>query len=760
MNVLQRRMFQAGGPSDKLIQIEPVNSELIRYYVQQGYSPLQIQEVYPAANLGIIEQIAREEGGSLNPAVSLGESFTGSPVVTPAQRADIIAESISTPLGNLSFEASAEPELPRMEDISVVPKSVRDYITNAGGVLDRANLVRGLGVSFGMSEAEANSAIDLVTGSTVPERTTVDTPGLPGLADVMTGEQAEAASSVLGPNQYRDSRGNINKIDSEKFKTFIGGLSPTEIQAMFQAPDVEYGQELKNILSARAAQVKTPASLFDPRPEMIGKPQLNAPITPGTAAKEYAGVLKDLGIETAEELYNLGRRGIGALDYFFKSQEEYEKKGPFERIDFKTGRFKELDDPTDPYPTSRAGDIERGFNILGAPENRSRFLGSSVDRGGQARFGMSADELDSLILQSSIGPAQPEVTDEITKEIEELERQAAPVTTTEIVAGETAATEEEIQDAEAQAKAEEKVLEDAETAPKTEEQKKTDATPPVISAASTPEQVGSIFNSPDFISYVANVSKGIAKTGEVGSGIALGSALAAEERSLRDLEKEKADRELLLKAIESGGSGLLEPTAAAKIADQNKELTENIKLFQKSQNNVKSVDEVIKIVKAGGATGLPGLFSKTMTQAMVALGKGPKDWAKLDPRSRADAILKVLQQENIRDILGESGRTISNLDREVIKDVFGNITFTTSKAEILEKLNNSRTKTLKSANETKGNINTNLNFFELIGRPSVVAQQNADLLEIIKSFDTENYTPSTGYTGDVVDIDMRSEFNQ
>lgn len=52
--------------------------------------------------------------------------------------------------------------------------------------------------------------------------------------------------------------------------------------------------------------------------------------------------------------------------------------------------------------------------------------------------------------------AQPEVTDEITKGIEELERQAAPVTTTEIVAGETAATEEEIQDAEAQAKAEEK----------------------------------------------------------------------------------------------------------------------------------------------------------------------------------------------------------------------------------------------------------------------------------------------------------------
>jgi hypothetical protein len=689
MNVLQRRMFQAGGPSDKLIQIEPVNSELIRYYVQQGYSPLEIQEVYPAANLGIIEQIAREEGGSLNPAVSLGESFTGSPVVTPAQRADIIAESISTPLGNLSFEASAEPELPRVEDISVVPKSVRDYITNAGGVLDRANLVRGLGVSFGMSEAEANSAIDLVTGSTVPERAAVDAPGLPGLADVMTGEQAEAASSVLGPNQYRDSRGNINKIDSEKFKTFIGGLSPTEIQAMFQAPDVEYGQELKNILSARAAQVKTPASLFDPRPEMIGKPQLNAPITPGTAAKEYAGVLKDLGIETAEELYNLGRRGIGALDYFFKSQEEYEKKGPFERIDFKTGRFKELDDPTDPYPTSRAGDIERGFNILGAPENRSRFLGSSVDRGGQARFGMSADELDSLILQSSIGPAQPEVTDEITKEIEALEKQAAPVTTTEIVAGETAATEEEIQDAEDQAKAEEKVLEDAETASKTEEQKKSDAEPPVISAASTPEQVGSIFNSPDFISYVANVSKGMAKTGEVGSGLALGSALAAEERSLRDLEKEKLDRELLLKSLEGGKLSFSE---AKGVYDLNNTANLAAQSFQNSTSTISLIKELENVLKNKNPTSLSNFAKDIFERARVALGNDTtgsiEDFKKLSSTQQAKKLSTLISQANIREILGESGRTISNFDRQIVQDLSTSIVPGAPAASNLLALNN------------------------------------------------------------------------
>jgi len=708
MNVLQRRMFQAGGPSDKLIQIEPVNSELIRYYVQQGYSPLEIQEVYPAANLGIIEQIAREEGGSLNPAVSLGESFTGSPVVTPAQRADIVAESISTPLGNLSFEASAEPELPRMEDISVVPKSVRDYIINAGGVLDRANLVRGLGVSFGMSEAEANSAIDLVTGSTVPERAAVDAPGLPGLADVMSGEQAETTGFVSEPLTIRDTSTNeVYKLPSNFVEQIDSGLlDGMTLYPIINNPNFEFSPDVQSALE-RFVQMDEPFT------GLMGG---------GRSFEERRGTFRrpeDIGSATQDIV-----RGIAGL-----------AEGPIRGI------------------AGLVGEIGGGARL------KQRFQESIPDLS-VSREELALKKLLQIPGAEKLDQAQPEVTDEITKEIEKLERQAAPVTTTEIVAGETAATEEEIQDAEAQAKAEEKVLEDAETAPKTEEQKKADATPPVVSSASTPEQVGSVFNNENFIRYVANLSKGLAKAGSLGEGIALGSAMAAEERGLRDLEREKLRQEVLLKAIESGGSGLLEPTAAAKIADQNKELTENIKLFQKSQNNVKQVDEVISIVKSGGATGFNGLKNKLITQAKTFIRGGPKKWENIDARSRAEAILKVLQQENIREILGESGRTISNLDRDIIKDVFGNITVFTSEAEILKKLNDSREKTLKSANETKGNINTNLNFFELIGRPSVVAQQNSDLLKIIRSFDTENYTPSAGYTGDVVDIDMRSEFNQ
>ena len=354
---------------------------------------------------------------------------------------------------------------------------------------------------------------------------------------------------------------------------------------------------------------------------------------------------------------------------------------------------------------------------------------------------------------------QEPVTDGIAESLDDLEQQAVKKVEEK---KEAAGDQSEITQEEVNAEAE-TISESQDTTADVQEgviEKEKDLTPPVVSAASSPEQVGSVFNSPDFISYIANLSKGLAKSGDTASGLALGSALGAEERSLRDLEREKLDQEVLLKAIESGGSAILKPTDAAKISEENKDLTANIKLFQKSQNNVKSVDEVINIVKAGGATGFNGLKNKLITQAMTFIKGGPKKWENIDPRSRADAILLVLQQENIREILGESGRTISNLDRDIIKDVFGNITIFTSEAEIIKKLNDSRTKTLKSANETKGNINANLDFFDLIGRGSVVAQQNSDLLKRIKSFDTESYSPETGYTGDVVDMDMRSEFNQ
>ena len=657
MNVLQRRMFQTGGPSDKLIQVEPVNSELVRYYVQQGYSPLEIQEVYPAANLGLIEQIAREEGGSLNPAVSLGESFTGSPVVTPAQRADIIAESISTPVGNLSFETSADPELPRMEDISVVPKSVRDYITNAGGVLDRANLVRGLGVSFGMSEAEANSAIDLVTGSTVPERTTVDTPGLPGLADVMTGEQAEVASSILGPNQYRASDGKVYDVDPSRFAEILNSENVFEIQALIQNPEVEYGSNLQEAIRDTIGRRAASFSSVSPSTFKFGE-MLPDYLNLQTGLRDIAGVGIESLAEFGEGLYNLGRRGLAG----FVGEREADTG---DRDIFKGERYPMGEDKF-------IGGFEQGL----LPE-----------RSGGLRMGIPAADLDSLVLRSSTGQVEQPVEDEIGKELQDLENQeqadkvnaeAAGSEIEDAVADETQTDAEDVAD----------TVTDEE-GDKTEEQKKTDATPPVVSSASTPEQVGTVFNNPDFISYVANLSKGIAKTGEVGPGLALGSALAAEERSLRDLEKEKLDQEVLLKKLEGGK---LKFSEAKGVYDLNNTANLAAQSFQNSTSTISLIKELENVLKNKNPTSLSNFAKDIFERARVALGNDTtgsiEDFKKLSSTQQAKKLSTLISQANIREILGESGRTISNFDRQIVQDLSTSIVPGAPAASNLLALNN------------------------------------------------------------------------
>jgi hypothetical protein len=708
MNILQRRMFQDGGPSDRLVQTKPVNSELIRYYVQQGYSPLEIQEVYPVASLGLIEQIAKEEGGSVNPAVSLGESFTGSPVVTPNQRADLFAETMVTPSGNLSFEQSASPELPRLEDISVVPQEVKNYIVQAGSVLDKGALNIGLQRNFGMSEPEANIAIDQVTGSASPEMDiSMDALRLPSFDNMMEGEQAETSGFISEPLTIKDTSTNKTyKLPGNFVEQIESGLlDGMTLYPIINNLNFEFSQDVKSALE-RFVQIDEPFT------DVMGG---------GRSFEERRGTFRrpeDIGSATQDIV-----RSLGTLI-----------EGPIRGI------------------AGLAGEIGGGARL------KQKFQESIPDLS-LSREDLALTKLLQIPGTAKMAEVQEPVTDGIADSLNELEQQAVKKVEEK---KEAAGDQSEITQEEVNAEAE-TISESQDTTGDVQEgviEEEKDLTPPVVSSASSPAQVGSVFNNQNFIRYVANLSKGLAQAKDLGSGLALGSAMAAEERGLRDLEEERTKREVLLKTIESGGSAVLKPTDAAKISEENKDLTANIKLFQKSQSNIKNVDEVINIVKAGGATGFNGLKNKLITQAMTFIKGGPKNWENIDPRSRADAILLVLQQENIREILGESGRTISNLDREIIKDVFGNITVFTSEAEIIKKLNDSRTKTLKSANETKGNINANLDFFDLIGRGSVVAQQNSDLLKRIKSFDAESYSPETGYTGDVVDMDMRSEFNQ
>ena len=65
---------------------------------------------------------------------------------------------------------------------------------------------------------------------------------------------------------------------------------------------------------------------------------------------------------------------------------------------------------------------------------------------------------------------------------------------------------------------------------------------------------------------------------------------------------------------------------------------------------------------------------------------GAEEWSKLSAPKRTQLILDVTAQRSVRSILGESGKTISNLDRQIVAKIFGSVNVFTSRAEIKKKL--------------------------------------------------------------------------
>ena len=290
-------------------------------------------------------------------------------------------------------------------------------------------------------------------------------------------------------------------------------------------------------------------------------------------------------------------------------------------------------------------------------------------------------------------------------------------------------------------------------------EKEKDLTPPVVSAASSPEQVGSVFNSPDFISYIANLSKGLAKSGDTASGLALGSALGAEERSLRDLEKEKGERETFLKSLESGKMDFkdrkdiyeTEAKMATSILDYN--------------NAVAAQELATSVIDfANGDKNLASFASKIgATIDDVKSAAGIKDLTKVSQLSntkRAQIALTILTNRNIKEILGESGRTISNIDRDIAKRVVGSLdilkldNIATLKATLQDNIRS----IVEKRNEAQRNIDASVRFLAPYD-PNILKRDS----ELFQIFQKElGVAPQGDFSpaNPAFNIDMRGQFNQ
>ena len=258
------------------------------------------------------------------------------------------------------------------------------------------------------------------------------------------------------------------------------------------------------------------------------------------------------------------------------------------------------------------------------------------------------------------------------------------------------------------------------------------------------EQPG-FFGSDRFLDFIRNVGGELTRTGQFGTGLSLGASKAAEERAARELMAEQEERDFASKlrlaraeaALE--GTGFMDPTDAKKVVDQENLIADDIQSFEKSRNSLSNLNQVIAILDAGDATGVKGFFGEATDMIEAAINKNEgKPFEELEGRTKANALLKVLRQANVRDILGESGKTISNLDRQIVEDVFGDIKLGTPLAVSLKKLKDSRKNILNGMRSTQNRLINSKSFFDNIGYTSNTLRINEPIIDLIKAFTFAN----------------------
>jgi len=169
-----------------------------------------------------------------------------------------------------------------------------------------------------------------------------------------------------------------------------------------------------------------------------------------------------------------------------------------------------------------------------------------------------------------------------------------------------------------------------------------------------------------------NVGKALTQYGNIAEGIGVGSAAASEERKLQEELNAKRDAELAAKLAESGK---LEFGDKQDILAKTQEMNENVRDYNNAIAAQELAESVIEFANGNSTIATFGAkIGAGMDDLLAAAGvKTLENVDQLSDTKRAQIALTILTNRNIKEILGESGRTISNIDRDIAKKVVGSL---------------------------------------------------------------------------------------
>ena len=586
------------------------------------------------------------------------------------------------------------------------------------------------------------------------------------------------------PYFYVDSQGETQYLDQTKLVPILRSTDITALEALIQNPDVTYSPAAQEIFRQVVGERKASYSSTDPSLFNFGE-FLPDNLTGISALRDIGGFAGDFAAQVGEGAYNLGRSvasGFGERSF---------DDEPFAPQDiFPSERFPNVADTITGRPGNdegfvsgfdKSGILRRGYTnpqlasilargkseiqdftkdieaieqpVIEAVETKdvldqptvieelptlgpvtdSETLGvmsplESTQRGLDFEKAMiGRDEFGNLLPEGRLlqDPTIAKALEELTpiESLVDLNKTEADslLETQDKFDGKFGIPKIELD------KVDTTVIEDRDTA----------------KAPRVPKETTGLFGSDRFLDFIRNVGAGLAESGQMGEGLVRGAAKAGEERAARDLmeeqENKKYERDLALAvAVEkakSAGDNIPDIMKPKEILELNNNVKKDITDFQGGLAGVGFVDYAIEIIEDAEATGKPvgglgGFVASLVDKGFAFAGMG-KDFDSLSADSKVAELTKVVKQKNLQAILGESGRTISDKDREIIERVFGDLSVFESVSSVLGKLKESRRGLAANNAERYSNIQTNSDF--LLAQGSYGQRFYTDMLPSLKS---------------------------
>ena len=324
-------------------------------------------------------------------------------------------------------------------------------------------------------------------------------------------------------------------------------------------------------------------------------------------------------------------------------------------------------------PDTRALQVQRDIleGEIAALQNQKNTLDSSLDQ----RLGLGKFLLPESLYTTNnpLNPGQVVTTSDlnslIAKKNEELQNVVNQITkinadffqvtappvkdfTTEIASLQEETKPQVEPEPEADPEPEPEVVVEPEADPKPEPKAQPDINP--------------LFDNPNFGMFLRNIGKSLVETGQMGTGLAVGAARAAEERALVEKQREVAFQELLKEQVKAGAKKVLDP----KFKDQvDKEYIDNTNKIEENKASLDFLNQIENILLTEDPTGIPGLARQIGYKFRALLDPN----AELDPKTRVENLLREIAVGDAETVLGQSSGRLSDKDIQLARQLVSEI---------------------------------------------------------------------------------------